>query len=116
MYHACPLPRSDERPAYTGSGHTEGIPGWTFHSTSNRRGFNGVWIYLALQQTYKRDAKAKSFNGISQQPAAMEKYVRALPVLTAESEQTKEMTHLDLYDTKHHMETPTGKPQRRQRA
>ena len=34
---ACPLPRSDERPAYTGYEHTEGIPGWTVHCMSNRR-------------------------------------------------------------------------------
>ena len=63
---------------------------------------NGVWIYIALQQTYKRDAKTKSFTGISQQPAAMENYSRALPFLTSESEQTKAMTHLNLDDTKHH--------------
>ncbi|KAJ8405392.1 hypothetical protein AAFF_G00318650 [Aldrovandia affinis] len=42
------------------------------------------------------------FTGISQQPAAMEKYLRALPVLTAVSEQTKAMAHLDMDDTKHH--------------
>ena len=35
----------------------------------------------------------------------MDKYVRALPALTAESEQTKAMTHLDLDDTKHHEDT-----------
>ena len=50
----------------------------------------------------KRDAKTKSFTGINQHPAAMEKYWRALLVLTAESEQTKTMTHLDLDDTKYH--------------
>ena len=31
------LYRSDERPAYTGSEHTEGIPGRTVHCRSNRR-------------------------------------------------------------------------------
>ena len=35
----------------------------------------------------------------------MDKYLRALPVLTAESEQTKARTHLDLNDTKHHEDT-----------
>ena len=73
---------------------------FTVRQTEGR--FNGALIYMALQQTYKRDVKTNSFTGISQQPAAMEKYVRALPVLTAESEQTQAMTHLDLDDTKHH--------------
>ncbi|KAJ8418676.1 hypothetical protein AAFF_G00001750 [Aldrovandia affinis] len=57
---------------------------------------------MALEKTYNRDAKTKLFTGISQQPAAMEKYLRALPVLTAVSEQTKVMAHLDMDDTKHH--------------
>ena len=35
----------------------------------------------------------------------MEKYVRALPVLKAESEQTKATTHLDLDDTRRHEDT-----------
>ena len=60
---------------------------------------------MALEKTYNRDAKTKLFTGISQQPAAMEKYLRALPVLTAVSEQTKTMAHLDLDDTKHHEDT-----------
>ncbi|KAJ8403226.1 hypothetical protein AAFF_G00354430 [Aldrovandia affinis] len=63
--------------------------------------FNGVWTDMALEKTYIRDAKTKLFNGISQQLAAMEKYLRALPVLTAVSEQTKAMAHLDMDDTKH---------------
>ena len=57
---------------------------------------------MTLEKTWNRDAKTKSFTGISQRPAAMEKYRRVLPVLTAESEQTKAMTHLDLDDTKYH--------------
>ncbi|KAA0703180.1 hypothetical protein E1301_Tti007023 [Triplophysa tibetana] len=48
-----------------------------------------------------RDAKTKLFNGISEKPAAMEKCLKALPVLTAVSEQTKAMPHLDADDTKH---------------
>ncbi|KAJ8379034.1 hypothetical protein AAFF_G00232030 [Aldrovandia affinis] len=55
-----------------------------------------------MEKTYNRDAKTKLFTGISQQPAAMEKYLRVLPVLTAVSEQTKAMAHLDMDDTKHH--------------
>lgn len=46
--------------------------------------------------------QTKLFTGISQQPAAIEKYLRALPVLTAVSEQTKVMAHLNLDDQKHH--------------
>ena len=42
---------------------------FTVRQTEGR--FNGVWIYMALQQTYKRDAKTKSFTGISQQQAAI---------------------------------------------
>ena len=64
--------------------------------------FNGVWRDMTLEKTYNRDAKTKHFTGINQQPSAMEKYWRALTVLTAKSEQTKAMTHLDLDDTKHH--------------
>ncbi|KAJ8366699.1 hypothetical protein AAFF_G00345190 [Aldrovandia affinis] len=64
--------------------------------------FNGVWTDMALEKTYNCDAKTKLFTGISQQPAAIEKYLRALPVLTAVSEQTKAMAHLDMDDTKHH--------------
>ena len=62
----------------------------TVRQTEGR--FNGVWIYIALQQTYRRDVNTKSFTGISQQLTAMEKYMRALPVLTAESGQTKAIT------------------------
>ena len=38
----------------------------------------------------------------------MEKYLRALPVLTAVSEQTKAMVHLDVDDTKHHKDNSQG--------
>ena len=54
------------------------------------------------EKTYNRDAKTKLFTGISQQPTAIEKYLKARPVLTAVSEQTKAMAHLDADDTKHH--------------
>ncbi|KAA0709188.1 hypothetical protein E1301_Tti017633 [Triplophysa tibetana] len=59
----------------------------TVRQTEGR--FNGVWKDMALEKTYKRDAKTKLFNGISQQPVAMEKYLKALPVLTAVSEQKR---------------------------
>jgi len=64
--------------------------------------FNSVWTDMALEKTYNHDAKTKLFTGISQQPAAMEKYLHALPVLTAVSEQTKAMAHMYQGDTKHH--------------
>jgi len=73
---------------------------FTVRQTEGR--FNGVWTDMALEKTYNHDAKTKLFTGISQQPAAMEKYLRALPVLTAVSEQTKAMAHMDQGDTKHH--------------
>ena len=57
---------------------------------------------VTLEKTRNRDVKTKTVTGISQQPAAMEKCWRALPFLTADSEQTKVMTHLDLDDTKYH--------------
>ena len=73
---------------------------FTLRQTEGR--FNGVWKDMALEKTYNRDAKTKLFTGISQQPAAMEKYLKALPVLTAVSKHTKIMAHLDADDTKHH--------------
>ena len=45
---------------------------------------------------------------ISHQLATMVKYWRAHTVLTAESEQTKIMPHLNLDDTKHHEDTKEG--------
>ena len=57
---------------------------------------------MTLENTYNRDAKTKLSTGISHQPATMVKYWRAHTVLTAESEQTKAMPHLDMDDTKHH--------------
>ena len=60
---------------------------------------------MTLEKTYNRDAKTKLATDISHQLATMVKYWRALTVLTAESEQTKAMPHLDLDDTKHHEDT-----------
>ena len=60
---------------------------------------------MTLENTYNRDAKTKLSTDISHQLATMVKYWRALTVLTAESEQTKAMPHLDLGDTNHHEDT-----------
>ena len=84
-------------PVYTRSGHSEGIQYGHIAVRQTEAQFNGVWRDMVLQKTY-----TKSFTGINQHPAAMEKCWRALPVLTAESEQTKTMTHLYLDDTKYH--------------
>ena len=46
---------------------------------------NGVWTALALEKTYNRDAEPKLFTRISQQSTAMDKYLQALPTLTAVS-------------------------------
>ena len=82
--------------------HIEGIQYGHIAVRQTEAQFNGVWRDMTLQKTCSRDANTKSFTGIIQHPAAMEKYWRAHPVLTAESEQTKAMAHLDLDDTKHH--------------
>ncbi|RXM31631.1 hypothetical protein EOD39_6811 [Acipenser ruthenus] len=76
------------------------------HSTVRQtsRKFNGIWSDMALEKTYNHDAKTQLFHGVSLQPAAMEKYLQALPVLTAVSEQTKAMAHLGQYNQKHHEE------------
>ena len=66
---------------------------------------NGVWRDITLEKTLNRDAKTKLATDISHQLATMVKNWRALTVLTAESEQTKAMPHLDLDDTKHHEDT-----------
>ena len=48
---------------------------------------------MALEQTYNREAKTQLFKEITQQEAASDKYIQALPVLTV-SESTKGMVHL----------------------
>ena len=88
--------------AYTRSDLIEGIQYGHIAVRQPESQFNGVWRDMTLEKTCNRDTKTKSFTGSSQQPEAMEKYWRALPVLTAESEQTKAMIHLDLDDTKYH--------------
>lgn len=67
--------------------------------------FNGVWTDMGLEQTYNCDAKTELFHGISQKPETMEKYLRVIPKLTAISEQTKGMVHMeDIH--KHHEDSP----------
>ena len=66
---------------------------------------------MTLEKTYNRDTNTKLFTGISHQPAAVEKYWRALTVLIAESEQMKAMTRLD-WMPPIITGTPTGKPKR----
>ena len=60
---------------------------------------------MPLENTYNSDAKTTISTDISHQLATLVKYLRALTVLTAESEQTKPTPHLDLDDTKHHEDT-----------
>ena len=60
---------------------------------------------MTLEKTHNRDAKTKLASDIIHQLATMVKNWRALTVLTAESEQTKAMPHLDLDDTKYHDDT-----------
>ena len=57
---------------------------------------------MALEKTYNRDAtKNKLSTRISHQSTAMEKYLQALPMLTAVSEETKVMAHLNPDERKH---------------
>ena len=79
-------------PVYTIQDHIEGIQYGHIAVRQTEAQFNGVWRDMTFEKIYNRDAKTKSFTGINQHPAAMEKYWRDLPVLTAESEQTKTMT------------------------
>ncbi len=98
------LPRSDDMPAYTRSDHIEGIQYGHIAVRQTEAQFNGVWRDMTLEKTCNRDTKTKSFTGIILQSAASShgEIQRVLPVLTAESEQTKAMTHLYLDDTKYH--------------
>jgi len=66
--------------------------------------FNAVWTDMALEKTYNRDAKTVLFHGITQKQATMDKYLKALPMLTAISEETKKMVHMS--DAKDRNESP----------
>ena len=57
------------------------------HCTAGK--FNAVWTDMALEQTYNCEGKTVLFYGTTQQQAAMDKYIKALPVLTAISEGAK---------------------------
>ncbi|MGH0136787.1 UNVERIFIED_CONTAM: hypothetical protein FKN15_062075 [Acipenser sinensis] len=73
---------------------------FTVRQTSAK--FNAVWTDMVLEKTYNRDTKTQLFNGVSLLPAAVEKYLQALPILTAVSEQTKTIARLGHYDQNHH--------------
>ena len=87
---------------YTSSEHLESIQDGHIIVRQTEAQFNCVWRDMTLENTYNSDAKTKLS---TDQLATMVKYWRALRVLTAESEQTKAMTHLDPNDTKHHEDT-----------
>ena len=56
--------------------------------------FNDVWTDMALEQTFNNDAKTKLFSGITINKAAVAKYLKALPVITAISEEALKMAHM----------------------
>ena len=58
---------------------------------------------MGLEQSYNCDAKTDFFHGISKKPEIMKKYLRVIPKLTAISEQTKGMVHME--DTQIHRST-----------
>ena len=67
--------------------------------------FNGVWTDIGLEQSYNCDAKTGLFLGISQNSETMGKYLRIIPKLTAISEKTKGMVHME-HIQKHHEDSP----------
>lgn len=67
--------------------------------------FNGVWSDMALEQTYNCEAKNHLFQGITQQPQTIDKYLKALPVMTTVSEQVKSMVHMNANTTDKSKET-----------
>ena len=54
---------------------------------------------MALKQTYNH-----LFKGLTQNTAAMDKYLKALPTLSAISEQVKNMAHIADSDKTKHLE------------
>ena len=60
---------------------------------------------MALEQTYNNEGKTSLFKGISQAPAARDKYVKTAPFLTAVSENIKSMANLGQQESTHHGET-----------
>ena len=63
---------------------------FTVHCSEGR--YNGVWSDMALEQTYNKEGKTTLFKGISQTPAAREKYVKSVPFLASISQNVKSMT------------------------
>ena len=60
---------------------------------------------MALEQTYNCDAKIQLFHGITQQPRNIDKYLKALAVLTSVSEQVKNMAHMNPVNTSTTLDT-----------
>ena len=56
--------------------------------------FNGVWADMALEQTFNKDARTKLFSGITKNKPDVAKYLKALLVITAISEETLKMAHM----------------------
>ena len=54
--------------------------------------FGLTWPYI--EQTFNKDAKTKLFSGITKSKAAVAKYLKALPVITAISEETLQMADM----------------------
>lgn len=65
------------------------------------RYFNGVWIDLALEQTYNKEGKTSLFRGITLVESAQEKYIKTLPYMTSISESEKTLVHMDSVQSDH---------------
>ena len=66
-----------------------------FNVHQTQGNFNGVWSDMALEQNCNCDAKTRLFNGITQTPQTIDKYLKALPVMTSVLEQVKTMVHMN---------------------
>lgn len=73
---------------------------FTVHRTKGK--FNGTWTDMALEQTYNKEGKTSLLKGISLNPAAREKYIKAAPFLTTISEGIKDMVQIRHTTTSHH--------------
>ncbi|CAH1796874.1 unnamed protein product [Owenia fusiformis] len=84
--------------------HKEFMDGnFTVHRTEGS--FNGCWTDLALEQTYNKDGKSVLFKGITQEPAARDKYIKTVPYLTAVSEDVKAMVHMESFNYRETVDT-----------
>ena len=68
------------------------------------RKFNGVWMDMALEQTYNNEGKTSLFKGISQSDATREKYIKTIPFMISISESVKSMAKVTLQQAGHHGE------------